>query len=477
MADTSELVNSINQQTPDVELDDHHYAQHLAQVNEKNEVTAHEDILNQQGVLVVAAGTQIDAESVGKISKFKLQKKLDNSIAIENELDGDGLIAEFKKFIHQDPQFQSVFQESQANDLLRECCYYYQRFPKITQKITVLFQNIPHLFHAALLASWQIVMIAKSLALDPDEAKNIFIAALCRDLGFLHLPRLLSDSVLKAKAPDDTTVVFDEHQRHQFRAHPLISAKVLDAVNDLPNDIGIMVANHHEHIDGRGYPNGLASSKLNASTELLILADAMSEIYLTRLKPENRSLRDLIPMLQISSRSYCDEGFKALMALLKRADLPEDCHIDSFVSSFFVDEIKQKDALLVKQVAILEKTIVDLGFKHKILQLHLIQGMYFNLVININGAGIVDEAYIRWLDFVKEDPQPWSLREAEDVFLMVEEASLVVTNIMYKMERLSKHPKLEDAKKMQLKVALSLLQANIAAVDENNEIGDEIDIS
>ena len=58
----------------------------------------------------------------------------------------------------------------------------------------------------------------------------------------------------------------------EMRRHPELGARILDHAN--LRDISAWVLAHHERIDGRGYPHGLAGDAIPLEARILAVADA-----------------------------------------------------------------------------------------------------------------------------------------------------------------------------------------------------------
>ncbi|HWM07808.1 MAG TPA: diguanylate cyclase [Solirubrobacteraceae bacterium] len=104
--------------------------------------------------------------------------------------------------------------------------------------------------------------IARALDLPEDRVERIRAAGVLHDIGKLGV----ADAVLKkpGKLTDDEWV--------EMRRHPELGARILDHAN--LRDISGWVLAHHERIDGRGYPHGLAGDEIPLEARILAVADA-----------------------------------------------------------------------------------------------------------------------------------------------------------------------------------------------------------
>jgi diguanylate cyclase (GGDEF)-like protein/putative nucleotidyltransferase with HDIG domain len=104
--------------------------------------------------------------------------------------------------------------------------------------------------------------IARTLGLSDERVERIRAAGVLHDIGKLGV----ADAVLKKPGPlnDDEWV--------EMRRHPELGARILDHAN--LRDISGWVLAHHERVDGRGYPHGMAGAEIPLEARILAVADA-----------------------------------------------------------------------------------------------------------------------------------------------------------------------------------------------------------
>ena len=104
--------------------------------------------------------------------------------------------------------------------------------------------------------------IARSLSLPGDRVERIRAAGVLHDIGKLGV----ADAVLKKPG------ALTDEEWAEMRRHPELGARILDHAN--LRDISAWVLAHHERIDGRGYPLGLAGAEIPLEARILAVADA-----------------------------------------------------------------------------------------------------------------------------------------------------------------------------------------------------------
>lgn len=129
-------------------------------------------------------------------------------------------------------------------------------------------------------------MIAARMGLPAAEVDRIRTAAAVHDVGkvqtpieILHKPGRLTD--------DEYTVI---------KRHPVDGARLVEALGD--DRLTAIVRHHHERLDGRGYPDGLAGEEIPLGARIVAVADTFDAITSARsyraASPHRKALDILI---------------------------------------------------------------------------------------------------------------------------------------------------------------------------------------
>lgn len=105
--------------------------------------------------------------------------------------------------------------------------------------------------------------LSKSLGLTEKEALRAEMAGLVHDIGHLGTERRL---LLKSEP-------FTSEEYNSIKNHPNKGESMLSSVNEL-NGIADIVGQHHERIDGRGYPKGLSGKDIRKCSRIISIAEA-----------------------------------------------------------------------------------------------------------------------------------------------------------------------------------------------------------
>ncbi len=127
--------------------------------------------------------------------------------------------------------------------------------------------------------------IAYEIGLNDEEIKNVAFAGLMHDIGLMTLPMELVNK-------KDIT----EEEREQIRKHPEKGFRLFQRL-DYPVNVCYGIWQHHEKIDGTGYPKGLPLANIMLSAQIVALASAFDN--LVNIQPYNDT-----PMLQDEALEY-----------------------------------------------------------------------------------------------------------------------------------------------------------------------------
>jgi len=121
--------------------------------------------------------------------------------------------------------------------------------------------------------------IATEHGLPPQTVQRIYLMGLLHDIGKIGVPEavLCKDGRLTDKE-------FDE-----IKLHPGRSAKILGGIRQL-EDILPGIIHHHERLDGRGYPDGLAGEDVPFEALIVGLADGFDAMT------SDRTYRKALPL-------------------------------------------------------------------------------------------------------------------------------------------------------------------------------------
>ncbi|MHB1340408.1 MAG: HD domain-containing phosphohydrolase [Coriobacteriia bacterium] len=106
--------------------------------------------------------------------------------------------------------------------------------------------------------------IGQEMGLSLDERIGIHTAGLIHDIGKISVPSAILSRPTRLSAPEFAII----------KMHPDVAHDVLEGI-DFPWPIADYVHQHHERMDGSGYPHGLAGDEILLGSRILAIADVV----------------------------------------------------------------------------------------------------------------------------------------------------------------------------------------------------------
>jgi HD-GYP domain-containing protein (c-di-GMP phosphodiesterase class II) len=152
-------------------------------------------------------------------------------------------------------------------------------------------------------------IIARQMGWNEDAVEGIAIAGYLHDVGKLVVER----DIINAPYP------IDAKASNELNRHPAAGYEILSPIHHPYADIPLMARHHHERIDGRGYPDGLAGDQIPLGARIVSLADSFDAMTTDRPYRTRRSFPDVIEDLRRNAGKQFDSQVVAAFcrALLK----------------------------------------------------------------------------------------------------------------------------------------------------------------
>jgi putative nucleotidyltransferase with HDIG domain len=134
--------------------------------------------------------------------------------------------------------------------------------------IEIVRKHHSQTYQHSLLVTGLVVAFGRRLGLSRADLKRLSFAGLLHDVGKCRIPI----AILEKPSP------LDAQERKIMRQHVLFGEEAVKAMEGIPGDIAGTVAQHHEYLDGSGYPYGLKGSEIPDLVRTLTIADIFAAL-------------------------------------------------------------------------------------------------------------------------------------------------------------------------------------------------------
>ncbi|WP_082551140.1 HD-GYP domain-containing protein [Pseudorhodoferax sp. Leaf265] len=230
--------------------------------------TAVHAIYSSQGIKLIERGVKVDPRLYERLLRHQLSAPLEDALQAQDSINGKALRSTAEDLVERRPVLARLLGHGNHQAQLLDALEAIPLPPPVAFQLSVARDVHPALFQyavcTALLAGW--------LVLRPGMVRYDVImpmaAGLLQDLGMMHI-----DPALLQPQGDLTP-----EQRRQLYSHPLVSALLLERHHEYPRELIRAVREHHELLDGSGYPAHLAGDRISPWGRVVSLAQVMSAL-------------------------------------------------------------------------------------------------------------------------------------------------------------------------------------------------------
>jgi HD-GYP domain-containing protein (c-di-GMP phosphodiesterase class II) len=176
------------------------------------------------------------------------------------------------------------------------------------------------------------ILIGKQMKISPEKLSGLEMAAYMHDLGKIGVP----ESIL-TKPGRLTPQEFEE-----VKKHPILTNKILEPI-ELPKYIVDAAVQHHERLNGQGYPLGLEGNAISSFARIIAVADVFDALTSTRHYRKAMTVEEALTMLyQGIDTEYDMNVVLALILALKSENNDQDlAELYPLLKFLNIDQISQ----------------------------------------------------------------------------------------------------------------------------------------
>jgi len=161
-----------------------------------------------------------------------------------------------------------------------------------------------HTRRVALLA----VEIGEQLGLSPARLRSLAIGGLLHDIGKLSVP----SGILQKPGP------LDDAEFAEIKLHPERGRELLNELGGFDESVERLVLDHHERLDGSGYPRALRAPDLDLETRILAVCDVYDALVSPRVYRAAWTVERALELLHAESGTAFDP--RCVAALVRTLD-------------------------------------------------------------------------------------------------------------------------------------------------------------
>ena len=244
-------------------VNDEHYLRDVLALGDRQQVVTTIAIYSHNGIKLVNPGTRVTSALYERLVRHKLMPDIDQCLHVENGVDAAQIVQLVKDLLVTNPRFERMTEAIPRDTIL--AAFYQATLPvPLAFKLTMAREQRPQLFaHSIEVALVAVYLQGMGGQRIPDLAMAAS-AGLLHDIGILHIS---PENLQPGKA-------LSEVQRRFLYTHPITAHLIVREFPALNPVASTAILEHHERLDGSGYPHGLKADRISELGKILMMADS-----------------------------------------------------------------------------------------------------------------------------------------------------------------------------------------------------------
>ena len=303
----------------------------VTQLGQRRPVVTRGAIYNQQGIKLLEGGVQIDARLYDRLVSHQLAAPLDESIDTDALVTGTLLRETCEAAMARRPFFALMGPPGRVRSMLLQSIEAIPLPQPVAFQLTLARETRPALFEHSILMAILCAHLIREGGAPIYDMTVAASAGLLHDLGMLHVDAQTLDPGVRLSGDE----------RRPLYAHPVTSSTLIARFQHYPKQVARAILEHHERLDGSGYPRGLSGDAISPLGRLLSLCVVVAAMFDgDRQHPEQR----VSLLLRVSPRRFDATLVPSIHRLLRA--LPADPNGVEGALTELVDRLRVQAELL-----------------------------------------------------------------------------------------------------------------------------------
>lgn len=132
------------------------------------------------------------------------------------------------------------------------------------------------------------MLFARELGFSGGDQRRLFEAAHFHDVGKVHIPLAILDK----------PGALDHAERAVMESHAKAGFDILASSDAVAGEVAEVARDHHEYLDGTGYPHGIGGRRIHDLTRIITICDIFAALIERRSYKEPKTAREAYAILR-----------------------------------------------------------------------------------------------------------------------------------------------------------------------------------
>lgn len=285
----------------------------VTELADTHEVVASEDIYASSGMKLVSRGTRLSGQFYDRLVIHKLLKPIEQSLSVGDALNTTQLVTLMRDDAVRVPSLIPLLEQP---ELIAQLGKHFGQLTipaPLTLRLAVMQSDRPTLFQHALISSVVATALGIRGKLPREELQALSLASIFHDVGELCIEPAFLEPGHQMSA---------EERRHLY-VHPITGFLMLRDFAELPKGTANAVLQHHERIDGSGYPYRLSGGAISNVSRYLAVAEVAASLI-----EKHGADRRIGMKFRMNKKKYDPDIVTLISRLFGSFELPQAVKLD-----------------------------------------------------------------------------------------------------------------------------------------------------
>ncbi len=236
----------------------------ILEASQTKRIIASRDIFDLQGIKLWARDLPVSESLQRKLLDRKLRQPLESCLLAEDGVTAHSLVQATSALVERDTPLAALLRPY-ADKLVREAAHV--PLHSVAQLLLTAGQaSRPESFDHAVQAMALNGALVLAHGGGTQELRLAMISGLLHDLGEMYIDPKYGEA--------DADRALDLQSYQQLVVHPHVGHLLIAQLTDYPAAVSRAIAEHHERLDGSGYPHGLQRDQVSPLGRLLSVTEA-----------------------------------------------------------------------------------------------------------------------------------------------------------------------------------------------------------
>ena len=322
---------------------------------------------------VLARGTKLTPSNIHAFSRAIPDQEIEVYINFEAPLTSKNVCADMLAFGKANPTLNDLFDESVHDYWIRSGLSVIDNNPCVAFRLKLFKECLSHEYARTLFCLWLVVFESEDAKRTLEDFELLFLSALTHDLGLLNVePKFTSESHDPRSSKNDD---------RGYYAHVNYGAEFVARNFRAKESVVKSIRQHHENMDGTGYPQGLTGKMLGEYGQHIHLYDTLYSIYSKNYAPLNKTLADLVPIIEINAVTHFGQSAVRVIDLLKRAPRSTSVFFTQDEYSVIFEKTESMGIYIERSIEIIKAFTATVGFRHEDKTLFMLQNSFIHIAL------------------------------------------------------------------------------------------------